>query len=67
MKGEPVTDDLDMVEGGLMLVYGSMAEALVAHNRPRPVHASLPRFEAPKPAATDVSSEFEEVASPAFR
>jgi hypothetical protein len=31
MKGEPVTDDLDMVAGGLMLVYGSMAEALVAH------------------------------------
>jgi hypothetical protein len=26
-----VTDDLDMVAGGLMLVYGSMAEALVAH------------------------------------
>ena len=26
-----VTDDLDMVAGGLMLVYGSMAQALIAH------------------------------------
>ena len=26
-----MTDDLDMVAGGLMLVYGSMAQALIAH------------------------------------
>ena len=33
MKQEPlgVTDDLDMVVGGLMLFYGSLAEALIAH------------------------------------